>query len=168
LTVRDARSLHELYGHDEELEQLMTAAEYLRDLTKSARDACASHFHDALVATKHEQAFGEKLVAMSRRMDALGAPRPADDRGATTEGSDSEGSVGQAETERLDSETLKTPKSAREVRQVERLARKLGDAYVATAVSRGRVYGRLLENVNVLACDLEKAHHVRLERHAAP
>ena len=46
---------------------------------------------------------------------------------------------------------------------VDRLARKLGDAFVATAVARGRVYERLLAKVEALARDVERAHRVSLE-----
>jgi hypothetical protein len=46
---------------------------------------------------------------------------------------------------------------------VDRLARKLGDAFVATAVARGRAYERLLAKVEALARDVERAHRVSLE-----
>lgn len=160
LTERDARSLHELYAHDAELLRLMSQAEALRDLAKRAHDACATHFQHALIATKHEQAFGESLVEMSRRMHALGAPvvPPSSPRRAGE-------SLGGAERRDPRSSDEPPPGSRGEKvsDDVDRLARKLGDAFVATAVSRGRVYARLLANVEALARDVERAHRVSLE-----
>ena len=160
LTERDARSLHELYAHDAELLRLMSQAEALRDLAKRAHDACATHFQHALIATKHEQAFGESLVEMSRRMHALGAPvvPPSSPRRARE-------SLGSAEPRDPRSSDEPPPGSRGEKvsDDVDRLARKLGDAFVATAVSRGRVYARLLANVEALARDVERAHRVSLE-----
>ena len=160
LTERDARSLHELYAHDAELLRLMSQAEALRDLAKRAHDACATHFQHALIATKHEQAFGESLVEMSRRMHALGAPvvPPSSPRRAGE-------SLGGAEPRDPRSSDEPPPGSRGEKvsDDVDRLARKLGDAFVATAVSRGRVYARLLANVEALARDVERAHRVSLE-----
>ena len=160
LTERDARSLHELYAHDAELLRLMSQAEALRDLAKRAHDACATHFQHALIATKHEQAFGESLVEMSRRMHALGAPvvPPSSPRRARE-------SLGSAEPRDPRSSDEPPPGSRGEKvsDDVHRLARKLGDAFVATAVSRGRVYARLLANVEALARDVERAHRVSLE-----
>ena len=160
LTERDARSLHELYAHDAELLRLMSQAEALRDLAKRAHDACATHFQHALIATKHEQAFGESLVEMSRRMHALGAPvvPPSSPRRAGE-------SLGGAEPRDPRSSDEPPPGSRGEKvsDDVHRLARKLGDAFVATAVSRGRVYARLLANVEALARDVERAHRVSLE-----
>ena len=155
LTERDARSLHELYAHDAELLRLMSQAEALRDLAKRAHDACATHFHNALIATKHEQAFGESLVEMSRRMHALGAPVVP-----TSSPRRAEESLGGAEGKASD-EPL--PGGEKIANDVDRLARKLGDAFVATAVSRGRVYARLIMNVEALARDVERAHRVSLE-----
>ena len=155
LTERDARSLHELYAHDAELLRLMSQAEALRDLAKRAHDACATHFHNALIATKHEQAFGESLVEMSRRMHALGAPVVP-----TSSPRRAEESLGGAEGKASD-EPL--PGGEKVANDVDRLARKLGDAFVATAVSRGRVYTRLIMNVEAFARDVERAHRVSLE-----
>jgi hypothetical protein len=155
LTERDARSLHELYAHDAELLRLMSQAEALRDLAKRAHDACATHFHNALIATKHEQAFGESLVEMSRRMHALGAPVvPTSSPRRAGE------SLGGAEGKASDEPP---PGGEKVANDVDRLARKLGDAFVATAVSRGRVYARLIMNVEALARDVERAHRVSLE-----
>ena len=72
LTDRDVRNLNQLYGHDDELLQLMCAAELLRDYAKSAGDACALHFHHAFVDAKHERAFGEKLKEAAGRLNASG------------------------------------------------------------------------------------------------
>ena len=155
LTERDARSLHELYAHDAELLRLMSQAEALRDLAKRAHDACATHFHNALIATKHEQAFGESLVEMSRRMHALGAPVVP-----TSSPRRAEESLGGAEGKASDEPP---PGGEKVANDVDRLARKLGDAFVATAVSRGRVYARLIMNVEALARDVERAHRVSLE-----
>ena len=160
LTERDARSLHELYAHDAELLRLMTEAEALRDLAKRARDACATHFHHALIATKHEQAFGESLVAISRRMHALGAPLVPGETHERGEASRPFGeTLGVTETRDLPADVPKEKAS----NDVDRLARKLGDAFVATAVARGRVYERLLAKVEALARDVERAHRVSLE-----
>lgn len=160
LTERDARSLHELYAHDAELLRLMTEAEALRDLAKRARDACATHFHHALIATKHEQAFGESLVAISRRMHALGAPVVPGETHERGEASRPFGeTLGVTETRDLPADAPKEKAS----NDVDRLARKLGDAFVATAVARGRAYERLLAKVEALARDVERAHRVSLE-----
>ena len=160
LTERDARSLHELYAHDAELLRLMTEAEALRDLAKRARDACATHFHHALIATKHEQAFGESLVAISRRMHALGAPVVPGETHERGEASRASGeTLGVTETRDLPADVPKEKAS----NDVDRLARKLGDAFVATAVARGRAYERLLAKVEALARDVERAHRVSLE-----
>ena len=159
LTERDARSLHELYAHDAELLRLMTEAEALRDLAKRARDACATHFHHALIATKHEQAFGESLVAISRRMHALGAPVVPGETHERGEASRPGETLGVAET-RDPPADVPREKAANDV---DRLARKLGDAFVATAVARGRVYERLLAKVEALARDVERAHRISLE-----
>ena len=146
LTERDARSLHELYAHDAELLRLMSQAEALRDLAKRAHDACATHFHNALIATKHEQAFGESLVEMSRRMHALGAPVvPTSSPRRAGE------SLGGAEPRDPTSSDEPLPGGEKVANDVDRLARKLGDAFVATAVSRGRVYASLIMNVEALA-----------------
>ena len=164
LTERDARSLHELYAHDAELLRLMTEAEALRDLAKRARDACATHFHHALVATKHEQAFGVSLVAMSRRMHALGAPVDPGETPERISTSRPGASLGGAETrDRTVDEPHEPSEKAAFSNDVDGLARKLGDAHVATAVSRGRVYARLLANIDALARDVERAHRVSLE-----
>lgn len=160
LTERDARSLHELYAHDAELLRLMTEAEALRDLAKRARDACATHFHHALIATKHEQAFGESLVAISRRMHALGAPVVPGETHERGEASRPFGeTLGVTETRDLPADAPKE----KATNDVDRLARKLGDAFVATAVARGRAYERLLAKVEALARDVERAHRVSLE-----
>lgn len=160
LTERDARSLHELYAHDAELLRLMTEAEALRDLAKRARDACATHFHHALIATKHEQAFGESLVAISRRMHALGAPVVPGETHERGEASRPFGeTLGVTETRDLPADVPKE----KATNDVDRLARKLGDAFVATAVARGRAYERLLAKVEALARDVERAHRVSLE-----
>lgn len=160
LTERDARSLHELYAHDAELLRLMTEAEALRDLAKRARDACATHFHHALIATKHEQAFGESLVAISRRMHALGAPVVPGETHERGEASRPFGeTLGVTETRDLPADAPKEKAS----NDVDRLARKLGDAFVATAVARGRAYERLLAKVEALARDVERAHRVSIE-----
>ena len=159
LTERDARSLHELYAHDAELLRLMTEAEALRDLAKRARDACATHFHHALIATKHEQAFGESLVAISRRMHALGAPVVPGETHERGEASRPGETLGVAETRDPPAEVPRENAA----NDVDRLARKLGDAFVATAVARGRVYERLLAKVETLARDVERAHRVSLE-----
>lgn len=179
LTRRDANSLHQLYGHDPELLQLMTASEALRDLAKGARDACVTHFHDAMQASKKEHAFGVRLVAMSERMDSLGAclleqtnGNALDTIGVLMETTGSDDDDGKETGEQAEEETEAPPEigtsneSARRVLDVDRLSRKLGDAYVATAVARERVYGRLLDNMKKLARDLEKAHQVKLQRHA--
>ena len=164
LTERDARSLHELYAHDAELLRLMTEAEALRDLAKRARDACATHFHHALVATKHEQVFGVSLVAMSRRMHALGAPVDPGETPERISTSRPGASLGGAETrDRTVDEPHEPSEKAAFSNDVDGLARKLGDAHVATAVSRGRVYARLLANIDALARDVERAHRVSLE-----
>jgi hypothetical protein len=159
LTERDARSLHELYAHDAELLRLMTEAEALRDLAKRARDACATHFHHALIATKHEQAFGESLVAISRRMHALGAPAVPGETHERGEASRPGETLGVTETRDLPADVPKE----KATNDVDRLARKLGDAFVATAVARGRAYERLLAKVEALARDVERAHRVSLE-----
>ena len=159
LTERDARSLHELYAHDAELLRLMTEAEALRDLAKRARDACATHFHHALIATKHEQAFGESLVAISRRMHALGAPVVPGETHERGEASRPRETLGVAETRDPPADVPRENAA----NDVDRLARKLGDAFVATAVARGRVYERLLAKVETLARDVERAHRVSLE-----
>ena len=159
LTERDARSLHELYAHDAELLRLMTEAEALRDLAKRARDACATHFHHALIATKHEQAFGESLVAISRRMHALGAPVVPGETHERGEASRPGETLGVTETRDLPADVPKE----KATNDVDRLARKLGDAFVATAVARGRAYERLLAKVEALARDVERAHRVSLE-----
>jgi hypothetical protein len=159
LTERDARSLHELYAHDAELLRLMTEAEALRDLAKRARDACATHFHHALIATKHEQAFGESLVAISRRMHALGAPVVPGETHERGEASRPGKTLGGTETRDLPADVPKE----KATNDVDRLARKLGDAFVATAVARGRAYERLLAKVEALARDVERAHRVSLE-----
>ena len=159
LTERDARSLHELYAHDAELLRLMTEAEALRDLAKRARDACATHFHHALIATKHEQAFGESLVAISRRMHALGAPVVPGETHERGEASRPGETLGVAETRDPPADAPRE----KAANGVDRLARKLGDAFVATAVARGRVYERLLAKVETLARDVERAHRVSLE-----
>lgn len=136
LTERDARSLHELYAHDAELLRLMTEAEALRDLAKRARDACATHFHHALIATKHEQAFGESLVAISRRMHALGAPVVPGETHERGEASRPGETLGGTETRDLPADVPKE----KATNDVDRLARKLGDAFVATRRrSRARV-----------------------------
>ena len=159
LTECDARSLHELYAHDAELLRLMTAAEALRDLTKRARDACATHFQHALIASKHEQTFGESLVEMSRRMHALSAPVVPDETPERGSGSRPGASIGSAETRdpRADEPSVKV------AHDVDRLARKLGDAFVAASVSRSRLYTRLLANVESLERNVERAHRLTLE-----
>ena len=93
LTDRDVRNLNQLYGHDDELLQLMCAAELLRDYAKSAGDACALHFHHAFVDAKHERAFGEKLKEAAGRLNASGLAalvpaREADGSDASTEDRD--------------------------------------------------------------------------------
>ena len=132
LTERDARSLHELYAHDAELLRLMTEAEALRDLAKRARDACATHFHHALIATKHEQAFGESLVAISRRMHALGAPVVPGETHERGEASRPGETLGVAETRDPPADVPRENAA----NDVDRLARELGDASAATACRR--------------------------------
>lgn len=173
LTKSDQHSLHQLYGHDNELLQLMTAAEALRDLAKTARDSCTTHFHEALLASKHEQKFGERLVAMSERMDSLGEcllhnpDQAVDTTGVLMEASDKEKESDEDEKSQSEIATFpETPESARRVLAVDHLSRKLGDAYVSTAVARERVYHRLLDKIKNLTKDLEKAHQVKLQRHA--
>ena len=137
----------------------MTAAEALRDLTKRARDACATHFQHALIASKHEQTFGESLVEMSRRMHALSAPVVPDETPERGSGSRPGASIGSAETRdpRADEPSVKV------AHDVDRLARKLGDAFVAASVSRSRLYTRLLANVESLERNVERAHRLTLE-----
>ena len=107
----------------------------------------------------HEQAFGESLVAISRRMHALGAPVVPGETHVRGEASRPGETLGVAET-RDPPADVPREKAANDV---DRLARKLGDAFVATAVARGRVYERLLAKVETLARDVERAHRVSLE-----
>ena len=47
LSERDVANLNKLYGHDDELLQLMYAAELLRDCAKCVRDDARAYFHHA-------------------------------------------------------------------------------------------------------------------------
>jgi len=67
LTERDVTSLAELYKHDEELLQLMCAAELLRDTTTALKTSSDEFFRAMNVACRQGSAFGDKL---SRIADA--------------------------------------------------------------------------------------------------
>lgn len=192
LTDRDVRNLNQLYGHDDELLQLMCAAELLRDCAKSAGDACALHFHHAFVDAKHERAFGEKLKEAAGRLNASGLAalvpaREADGSDASTEDRDASANdetdaADPSETDAADpSERPHLPAAGHlrplgsPDRQHEKLTRvldaealvgALGDAHVAAANARVDFIGRMSEKIRALARQVEKAHHVKLERHA--
>lgn len=184
LTSRDVRNLNQLYGHDDELLQLMYAAELLRDCAKSVGDACALRFHHAFVDAKHERAFGEKLKEAADRLNASGLAalvpaRAADDRDASAEDQDASAedepdAAGPSERPHLPAAGHLRP-LGRPDRQHEKLTRvldaealvgKLGEAHVAASDARADFVGRMSEKIRELARQVEKAHHVKLERHA--
>ena len=72
LSERDVVSLHSLYGHDDELLQLMCAAELLRDSVKGVRDGSSQYFAAMRTAAKRGQEFGAKLAATADRHHTSG------------------------------------------------------------------------------------------------
>lgn len=72
LSERDVKGLYHLYGHDDELLQLMCAAELLRDCVKNVRDSANAYFTAMTTAAKREREFGEKLEATANRQHSSG------------------------------------------------------------------------------------------------
>ena len=69
LSERDVANLNKLYGHDDELLQLMYAAELLRDCAKCVRDDARAYFHHAQHACDKQREFGARLRTLSEKAE---------------------------------------------------------------------------------------------------
>ena len=69
LSERDVTNLSRLYGHDNELLQLMYAAELLRDCAKCVRDDARSYFLHAQHACDKQREFGARLRTLAERAE---------------------------------------------------------------------------------------------------
>jgi len=158
LTPRDASALRDLYGHDDELFQLMCGAELLRDCAKNVRDDAAAYFHAMSASCAAERKFGEKLqsVADTPNVSGVAAHLAAAARADDAEGETSpfpRGAAGGGGSDPRLRAALQVSASVGELARAEVDASAAHDAFVET----------FLEKMKDVAARVEKAHNTKLE-----
>ena len=166
LSERDVASLHHLYGHDDELLQLMCGAELLRDCVKNLRDNATVYFAAMTQAARKECEFGGKLASIADRQHTSGMTLnlPADAVGnggpeaaAPIPGGGANRAVGAG--------TTQEPHLQR-VLEVQTLIGRFAKAQSASGEHLADFVETFIAKLNAVADEVEKAHHTKLERQA--
>ena len=190
LSERDVANLNKLYGHDDELLQLMYAAELLRDCAKCVRDDARAYFHHAQHACDKQLEFGARLRTLSEKAErntkgiihvpsGNGAtpsqsPRPVPpDAAAVAASPPSATALEQPFLEDDDSvhpldlnQPGVTEPLLEEVLGTTRMVSKLANAQMDGAERYANFVAMFMHKLDEMARKVEKAHSMKLERHA--
>jgi dimethylaniline monooxygenase (N-oxide forming) len=190
LSERDVANLNKLYGHDDELLQLMYAAELLRDCAKCVRDDARAYFHHAQHACDKQREFGARLRTLSEKAErntkgiihvpsGNGAtpsqsPRPVPpDAAAVAASPPSATALEQPFLEDDDSvhpldlsQPGVTEPLLEEVLGTTRMVSKLANAQMDGAERYANFVAMFMHKLDEMARKVEKAHSMKLERHA--
>ena len=190
LSERDVANLNKLYGHDDELMQLMYAAELLRDCAKCVRDDARAYFHHAQHACDKQREFGARLRTLSEKAErntkgiihvpsGNGAtpsqsPRPVPPDAAAVAASPPSATAleqpfleDDADAHPLDlSQPGVTEPLLEEVLGTTRMVSKLANAQMDGAERYANFVAMFMHKLDEMARKVEKAHSMKLERHA--
>ena len=173
LSDRDVTNLRHLYGHDDELLQLMCGAELLRDCVKNVRDNATVYFTAMTQAARRESEFGDKLAATADRNNTSGmtlsipANPSADAEGEIGNGGEAAAApiAGGGAKRAVGSDETQDPHLQR-VLEVQSLIGRFAVAQSASADHLADFVKTFIGKLNAVADEVEKAHHTKLERQA--
>ena len=190
LSERDVANLSRLYGHDNELLQLMYAAELLRDCAKCVRDDARSYFLHAQHACDKQREFGARLRTLAERAErstkgiihvpsgnnatpgSSSAPVP-EEAAVVAASPPSATSLEQpfleddADSHPLDlAQPGVTEPLLEEVLGTTRIVSRLANAQMDGAERYAQFVAMFTHKLDEMARKVEKAHSMKLERHA--
>jgi len=188
LSERDVTNLSRLYGHDNELLQLMYAAELLRDCAKCVRDDARSYFLHAQHACDKQREFGARLRTLAERAERStkgiihvpsgdanpgSSSAPVPDAAAVAASPPSATSLEQpfleddADSHPLDlAQPGVTEPLLEEVLGTTRIVSRLANAQMDGAERYAQFVAMFTHKLDEMARKVEKAHSMKLERHA--